>query len=76
MGCTEKSDFIVGRGITKNQYREGDCLKVGDWTVFRFRGNLARKRKVVFLRMGFGTPMHTRNDTEKILKGMFEFMLM
>ena len=38
------------RGFTKNQYRGGDCLKKGAWTVCRFkgRGSLARKKGVVF----------------------------
>ena len=40
----------------KNQYREEDCLKRGAWTVFRFKGVLARKRGVV---RGVDTLMHT-----------------
>ena len=27
-----------GGGGTKNQYRGGDCLKRGAWTVCRFKG--------------------------------------
>ena len=46
-----------GGGVTKNHIEEGDCLKRGTWTVFRFKGGLARKRGV-FLR-GVDTLMHT-----------------
>ena len=54
---------LLGGGVTTNQYRGGDCLKEGAWTVYRFqgRGGLARKR-VLFLKGGGGwgdTPMHT-----------------
>ena len=41
----------------KNQYRGGDCLKRGAWTVCRFKGSLARKRRWCFGE-GVDTPMH------------------
>ena len=47
-------------GLTKNQYREGNCLKrggLGQFTDLR-EGGLARKRGVVFLRE-VETYMHT-----------------
>ena len=31
----------------KNQYIGGHCLKRGTWTVFRFKGGLAKKREGV-----------------------------
>ena len=37
-------------GLTKNQYRGGDCLKRGAWTVCQFKGRLGKKEGVVFLR--------------------------
>ena len=37
-------DPTFRRGFAKNQYREGDCLKRGVWTVCQFKGGLARKR--------------------------------
>ena len=46
----------------KNQYRGGDFLKRGSWTVCQFKGCLARKRGVFFFGGGEGgvdTPMHT-----------------
>ena len=43
----------------KNQYREGDCLKRGAWTVCQFKGGLGKKEGVVLLRGGVDTPMHT-----------------
>ena len=37
----------------KNRYKERDCLKRGGaWTVCRFKGDLTRKKEVVFLRGG------------------------
>ena len=45
---TEKSNFRGG--CTKNQYIGGDCLKKG-WTVCRFEGGLARKRKGGIMRV-------------------------
>ena len=52
--------WVLRRGLTKNQYREGDCLKSGGaWTVCRFKGEgLARKRGWCFWG-GVDTPMHT-----------------
>ena len=43
-GFTEKSDFLGG-GVTKNQYIYigGNCLKMGAWTVFRFKGGIAKE---------------------------------
>ena len=29
----------------KNQYREGNCLKRGAWTVYRFKGRLGNKEE-------------------------------
>ena len=47
-----------GRRVMKNQHIKGDCLKWGEeaWTVCKFkgRGDLARKRWVVFLTEGGG----------------------
>ena len=44
----------------KNQYREGDCLKRGAWTVCWFKGVLARKSGWCFWGGGGGdNPMHT-----------------
>ena len=41
------------------QYRGGDCLKKGAWTVCRFKEALARKRGWCFRGGGGGdTPMH------------------
>ena len=48
-GFTEKSNF-QGEGFTKTNIEMGDCLKRWAWTVFRFKGGLARKRGMVFLR--------------------------
>ena len=31
--------------MKKKQYRGGDCLKRGAWTVCRFKGGLKRKRE-------------------------------
>ena len=45
-------------GFTKNQYRGGNCLKRGAWTVCRFNGGLGEKEGVVFL-MGGLTPQCT-----------------
>ena len=36
----------------KNQYREGDCLKRGAWTVCQFKGGLGKKEGVVLVRGG------------------------
>ena len=43
---------VGGGGLTKNQYRGGNCLRRGAWTVYRFKGGggLARKKGMVFLR--------------------------
>ena len=35
--------FFFDGGFTKNQYRRGDYLKRGAWTVFRFRGDWQEK---------------------------------
>ena len=51
---------LLGRGFTKNQYRGGNCLKRGAWTVSSFKGGFARKRGMVFLR-GVDTLIHTMN---------------
>ena len=40
----------MGRGATKNQYVEGNCLKRGPWIVYRFKVDLAKKREGVLLR--------------------------
>ena len=40
----------MGRGATKNQYVEGNCLKRGPWIVYRFKVDLAKKREGLFLR--------------------------
>ena len=54
----EKFEYYMGslknpifRGVTKNQYIGGNCLKRWAWTLCRFRGGgLAKKRGgVVFL---------------------------
>ena len=47
-GFYEKPNMI-DRGVRKNQYI-GDCLKMGAWTVCRFKGEggLARKKGWVF----------------------------
>ena len=52
--------FFFGGGVTKNQYRGGDCLKKGrGFGQFAdLRGSLARKRGCVF-EGGVDTPMHT-----------------
>ena len=43
------------KGVTKKPiYRGGDCLKREAWTVSRFKGGLAKKRAVMFLRAGEG----------------------
>ena len=53
------------KGVTKKPiYRGGGgggCLKRKAWTVSRFKGSLAKKRGVMFLRAGEGvdTLMHT-----------------
>ena len=38
----------------KNQYIWVNCLKKGAGTVCRFKGGLAKKRRVLFLRRGGG----------------------
>ena len=38
----------------KNQYRGGDCLKKGAWTVCKFKRGFGKKDRVVFLREGGG----------------------
>ena len=48
-GFTEKSNF-QGGGFAKTNIEMGDCLKRWAWKVFRFKGGLARKRGMVFLR--------------------------
>ena len=42
--------LVVGEGGVheKTIYREGDCLKRGPWTVWRFKGGLARRGDSVF----------------------------
>ena len=53
-------DPTFRRGFAKNQYREGDCLKRGVWTVCQFKGGLARKRGWYFSgREEVDAPMHT-----------------
>ena len=37
-----------GGGSSKTNIERGDCLKRGPWTVWRFKGGLARKRGGVF----------------------------
>ena len=50
-------------GLTKKQYRWGNCLKSGAWTVCKFKeGGLSKNKGVVFLR-GFDTLMHTMRLT-------------
>ena len=44
----------------ESQYRGGDCLKRGAWTVCQFKGRLGKKEGVVSLRGG-DTTMHTMN---------------
>ena len=39
---------IFGGGILKNKYIGEDCLKSGDWTVYRFKGGLDKKRGCCF----------------------------
>ena len=53
MGIHWKIRFLRGRGggvFTENQYIGENCLKRGAWSVCRFKGGLAKKREVVFLR--------------------------
>ena len=58
-GFIEKSDG-QGGGVSKNQYREGNCRKRGSWTVYRFKGRgLGKKEGGGALRGGVGQPMHT-----------------
>ena len=37
LGVHSKIQLLGGK-FTKNQYRRGDCLKRGAWTVWRFKG--------------------------------------
>ena len=37
-GCSLKNPTLREEGFTKNQYRGGDCLKKGAWTVCQFKG--------------------------------------
>ena len=43
-GFTEKSDFQGGGGVTKNQYRGGDCLKRGLGQFANLRRGLGKKK--------------------------------
>ena len=36
----------LGGEVTKNQYMWGNFLKKRDWTVCRFKGGLAKKRRM------------------------------
>ena len=44
-----------GGGVTEKQYRGGNYLKRGAWTICRFKGGLARKKGAGIV----DTPMHT-----------------
>ena len=57
--------FLVGIGVTKNQYRGGDCLKVGDCTVFRFRGGLGQKGEGGIFENGGLVPQCILRTTQK-----------
>ena len=52
-GPLKNSIFKEGAGFTKNQYLKGNCLKMGVWTVYRFKwggggGGLTKKRSWCF----------------------------
>ena len=65
MGVHWKIQLLVGR-FTKNQYREGDCLKKGGLGQFvNLRGALARKRGRCFWG-GVDTPMHTMRVVQNL----------
>ena len=59
-GSLKNLTFTGGRGVMKNQYREGNCLKRGEgaWTVCQFKKGLGKKEGVVILR-GVDNPMQT-----------------
>ena len=49
-----------GGGVTKIQYRGGNCLKRGAWKVCRFKGGLGKKvGGCVFKGGTVDTPVHT-----------------
>ena len=50
-GYTEKSDFLGGRGVMKNEFIVGDYLKRGLGLFADSRGGLAKKR------VGVDTPV-------------------
>ena len=54
-------------GLTKNQYRGGDCLKRGAWTVCRFEVGLARKRGWCFWGGGWYTNANYDQSAQKTL---------
>ena len=50
-------------GFTKNQYRGGDCLKIGAWTVYQFKGGgLGKKAESGILEGLVDIPMHTMKN--------------
>ena len=60
MGCSLKN-LIFSGGFPKKQYIKGSYPKRGAWTVFRFKGGLAKKREEWCLLKvgGADTLMHT-----------------
>ena len=53
-GCSLKNPTLREEGFTKNQYRGGDCLKKGAWTVCQFKGGGGAVSEG-----GIDTPIHT-----------------
>ena len=54
LGVHGKIRLLGGGPSWKTNIEVGDCLKRGAWIVCRFKGGLARKRGVVFLKGGEG----------------------
>ena len=54
---------IFRKGVTKNQYIRGKCLKRGAWATCRFKRGLSKKEGEVCFRGGrVDTSMHTMKD--------------
>ena len=47
--------FTGGGGFTKKQYKGGNCLKRGAWTVCRLKEGLGENEGVVFFMGGGGS---------------------
>ena len=45
MGSLKNSFGLLGGEVTKNQYKEGNCLKRESWTLWRFKGGPWQKNR-------------------------------